>query len=835
MPNQIKKDIQEQNDTNTILEEFEQDQINQYRNYSAKLATIRSQQKDLNEQISSMSKDSHDYEDVLKQIRHNKEIINSWEDERSKAEEALKNLGRKDVIAAEEAAARSEALSQRLSRAKEALDETNSEISNLEAVTQEHRTKAQRDRLKNLYQQKAEQEATVRSAELYVQADPLIRQRVQHEEAVKSTVDAVKGISEFAGSALEGITSHRSFVGKDIRKAGSFLSGGATAGGAAIGSIFGPVGTLIGGLAGSLIGKGIQKTADAAAATADAVIGVRKVLDKYVNEAAGVLASNVGRIDAALEGTGQTYKNTIENAVDSLGINRFVKQTDYLSQIANLTSRGITYNVEQRALLETIKDKTIASFSSMDANLLRLVRLKQQDITASQFGMEAALRNVLNKVFKDSTYLQDMFAGIQGAITDAVMVSGIKDVTEYSSVIQTWMGAMYESGIDSGTVSKMASALNALGSGNVSALASDSDIQRLILLSMDTIGMDYADVLQQGLSSSDINNLLTAVVKYLTEIESNTKNNNVLTSSYTQLFGMSMSDIKAFKNLEQHMNQLQYVDSSSALNMTKHEIEMLQSTNRTIAAEQVENVISNAQYAIGSSIANDSTRYVTWKMSNMILDVTDAMAAAAEKSGEKLDSKWKDLAKGAEAAILIDTFIGENAPMWNVITGLDSLVKAGNGDLTSFISSSPSSYGASSGSLGATIGKLGTGFKTTLDAVINNPGAKASSSAMLSGIEWGKHEEKEDPALEEIKNISSALVANKEGNKAFAVFLTGMTDETLMSFASIFAPSEMENTFTGQNNILNDNWFKYGEDTTSNSTTTGKGSSTNSSTTGNNK
>jgi hypothetical protein len=215
--------------------------------------------------------------------------------------------------------------------------------------------------------------------------------------------------------------------------------------------------------------------------------------------------------------------------------------------------------------------------------------------------MEAALRNTLNRVFKDSTYMKDMFDGIAGAITDAVLISGGKDVTEYSSVVQTWMGAMYESGIDSGMVNKMAGAINALGSGNVSALASDQDIQRLVLLSMDTIGMDYADILQQGLSASDVNDLLTAIVKYLAKIESNTKDNNVLQSSYTNLFGMSMADLQGFKNLQSQMGKLTSVNQGTAMAVTKAEVDAIETTARTVVAEQVNNAFANARFTFGNS------------------------------------------------------------------------------------------------------------------------------------------------------------------------------------------------------------------------------------------
>lgn len=548
----------------------------------------------------------------------------------------------------------------------------------------------------------------------------------------------------------------------------------------------------------------------------DVTTAVRKSINSWVDEAAGVLANNVGRINAALEGTGQTYQNVTEDMVESLGLSRFVKQTDYISQIANLTSRGITYNVEQRALLETIKDKTVAAFESMDSSLLRLIRLRQQDLTATQFGLEAALRNTLNKVFKDSTYLRDLFSGIQSAVADAVVISGSRDVTEYSSVVQTWMGAMYESGVDSGMVTKLANAINALGSGNVSALASDSDIQRLILLSMDTVGMDYADILQQGLSSSDINDLLTAIVKYLTEIESNTKNNNVLTSSYTQLFGMSMADLQAFKNLSKNMGSLTYVDQGSALSMTKNELQALQSTQRTLVNEQIDNAFANAKFTFGSSIAKDASSYMTWKVSNLMLDVVEQVVNSPIGKAPIIGTIAKGTGLVAEMAI----FGNELKGILSIAKALPSLFSGANTGLQTLINGAPT-YGGDSTSISASMISQGSSFKTvnTMETIKANAQYQTEFQSHKDE-DWEKEEDK-DPILSKLEELDKIKVKNEAGNEAFAVFLTGMTNETLMSFASIFAPSEMENTFTGQNNILNDNWFKYGEsadDTTSNST-----------------
>lgn len=595
----------------------------------------------------------------------------------------------------------------------------------------------------------------------------------------------------------------------------------------------GPFGETLGKLTDSVsaipgIAGAVGKAAGVAVKILDVIVALRKSFDAFVNEAASVLAQNVGRINAALEGSGESYASTTESMLEALGVNRYVQQTDYIAQIANLTTKGIAFNVEQRALLETIKDKTVASFSSMDAHLLRLVRLKQTDLSATQFGLEAALRNTLNKVFKDSSYLYDMYDTIASAITDSVVISGSKDVTAYSSVIQTWMGAMYESGVDSSMVSKIAGALNSLGSGNVSALASDQDIQRLILLSMDTIGMDYADVLQQGLTTTDINDLLTAIVKYLTKIESNTKDNNVLTSSYTNLFGMSMSDLQAFKNLSKSMSKLSSVDSGSALAMTSYEIEKLQSQERTTIAEQIDNFFNNSKFTFGNEIAKDGGSYISWKVSNLLLDITESIASSdALKNVPFVPQMIK--------AISIPAALGTVVP---TLKGLFGLIKAGasalqnmdnGGSLQTLINGAPTYNGNNSVSTTAAV-VTNSNFKTVSLSSLKQSDDYTTTLTNLSGPEWESMDQVSDPVVEELTKFESVIVtANADAkHKALATFLVGMTDDTLRSFASIFADEDsMSDTFTGKNEVLKDNMFKYAEDTSSNSkkkttTTNGK-------------
>ena len=549
----------------------------------------------------------------------------------------------------------------------------------------------------------------------------------------------------------------------------------------------------------------------------DVTSAVRRSIDGWVDDAARVISNYYGKINASLEGATKDFSSISANAVESLGLSRFVKQTDYIEQIARLTASGVSFNVEQRALLETIKDKTIASFNAVDGNLLRLIRLRQQDLTATQFGLEAALRTTLNKVFKDSTYLNELYDTINGAITDAAIVSGSSDITEYNSTIQSWMGAMYESGVSSGVVQKLAQGINYLGSGNVAGLASDADLQRLILLSMDSINMDYADILQRGLSSSDINDLLTAVVKYLTQIAKNTSDNNVLASSYTNLFSMSMSDLKAITNLYNNLGSWSTVNSSSALAKTKKELSYIQSTERTTVAEQVQNIMDNAKYTFGQSIAKDAGSYLTWKVSNLMIDVFDSVTQTVGTN-----TKLGKIAQAAKLIPQIGIFGNELKGILSIASAIGSM-SWGNEALNTYINGSPSYGGGNSTSVSAAVTSSGSNgtFKTVSMKDVTSSGAYTTAATQYSAPDWASEEEVADEQLAELKKITSALVQSdaEDAHKAFATYLVGLTDNTLRSFASIFADEDaMSETFTGENSTLKDNLFKYAEDTTSNST-----------------
>lgn len=527
-----------------------------------------------------------------------------------------------------------------------------------------------------------------------------------------------------------------------------------------------------------------------------------QAMDKAITTAANQMANFYGVIKANVENSAYTFESIQEKADEVLTANRFVKQVDYLNEIANLTNQGLVSDLETRALLDVISKKTLGTFNATEKGLTELIRLTKLNQTTAQFGLELQLKRVLNSVFQDHSYLNGLYDAITGAIQDAD-ISTTSDITTFNSTIQTWLGAMYESGMSGGIVESIAKGINSLGSGNVSALASDESTQRLFLLAMDRIGMDFADVLQQGLTASETNQLLNSTVQYLNEIATNTSDNLVLKSSYSNLFNLSVSDMRAIQNLASKADVISssIVNTAQANAITKDAVTNIVQQN-TLASEAWENVFANLQYSFGSNIAQNNGLYNTYRIADITYDMLDAIASVPGVVG-KVASAGQMVAAATKYAVGIAGFL----PLL--------------GDLGSFKSESLSGL-LSMTPGGAGVGASMTGYVSEADQG-NFKSMNSSVSSAVESISTDTselEEEVEDESLGILKELAKTLMKLENGEGyAFAVSLQGMNDEVLRSFASIFADEDaMMKTFSGDNKVLEDALFNYVNDTTSNST-----------------
>ena len=120
----------------------------------------------------------------------------------------------------------------------------------------------------------------------------------------------------------------------------------------------------------------------------------------------------------------------------AIGGSTLVKKSDVVTNLKTLVSKGIAYNVEQRAFLMTIKDGIADTFNAEDATLTKLVRIQQQDTTASRLGMESALTSFLNSMYETSEYMQSAAEEIRSNLYEAEALMGANSATEFEYEVQ---------------------------------------------------------------------------------------------------------------------------------------------------------------------------------------------------------------------------------------------------------------------------------------------------------------------------------------------------------------------------------------------------------------
>ena len=574
----------------------------------------------------------------------------------------------------------------------------------------------------------------------------------------------------------------------------------------------------------------------------NAVAASRNFFNGIVDGTVSSISQYYGPIAASLEGVSGELKDfkSINNRLQlDIGLSSLVKQEAVLNSINNLVSQGITSDIESLGILTSIRDKTVSSFDVTNSDLRRLVRLNQQrgNLTAKQFGLADALKESFNSTFGDSSFLNGMFQSLTGTVLDAVSAnanSGGTDSTAFYSVLESWLGAMYESGVDTNTVNAIAQGVNYLGSGNVQALSGNKQLQNLMLLSMDRAGLDYADILQRGLSDSNMNVLLSTIVDYLAEITSNTKENNVLQSSYANLFNMSVTDMTAIQNLSKSGYSALGMTGANALAQASNELNKVAS--RTSAAEQINNVIDNAKYVFGSSIAENKLSYFTYKASNLILDSLDGLNKTAQGTSnsnlmQKAVGKVFDNITGPVRLVTSLTYLGSLLPgvlgFGKGLLGSASNLLNGDGNnaLAQIISQSSSGglYDGGGTSRGGVFSLTSSGATSSNALKQFTLTGSSQASGITDTTKWENDaraaSEEEDENVKILKEFEKTLMKAKDSDGyAFAVSLQGMSDGVLRSFASIFADEDaMLNTMTGKNNALeqNNTFIDYVEKNTS--------------------
>ena len=555
----------------------------------------------------------------------------------------------------------------------------------------------------------------------------------------------------------------------------------------------------------------------------DTVISVinsmRSVLNNYVNDATSFINSNKGTLNASLYGyqlAGNRYGNDYyrafsETAESALATSGVLTQKEYLQQIRQLASQGIASGVETAALLSAVAEKTVPTFNATEGYIRRLVRLQEKNAAERFFGLESIIQGSLNAQFGESSYLNQLFDSVNDNLTDAITQLGDKLSGSYGflNTTQTWLSYLYEQGIDPSTIQSLSQTINALGSGNVSGVSSNSGMQKLMLLSMDRANLDYATILQNGLDSATVNALFSSMADYLKNITTTTSSNNVLENAYANLFGLSMADMYAFGQLAQKPTQFYDVNNTTLENELTNRLNMVSENAYTNISEKIDNIISNLTFEFGNNIASSPAGYATWKIGNLAMDIGDQL-----KEDKGFHPIRNTIAKGIEAAggvaLMLDTVISGFDLMTDMYSSIKGAAGPNNNSLTNLyskVSGHTIDITSTTNEFKALTSDTGPAAKTrTLSADAQNFKAEAETEAANASTET------EDVKI--LKEFEKTLMKNKEGNLAVAVSLQAMSDEVLKSFASIFADEEaMTDVFKTKKS--KNKLFDYGAEPTS--------------------
>ena len=367
---------------------------------------------------------------------------------------------------------------------------------------------------------------------------------------------------------------------------------------------------------------------------------VSKISDlcKKLDNQIDTIGNYRAKIDTRLTGSGLRYENGIFGPFGSseglasrltgvVGLSPYIKTADVMANLNAAVEKGIAFNVDQRAFLQTISQNIATTFDAFDSTLMQIIRVQQADTTAARLGMEASLNSYLNNMYQNTEYLSGVSDTVTSALYEATSQMRAESSIGFEYQVQKWLGSLYSVGMSNQAVSSIASALGQLGSGNVSSLSGNQGLQNLMVMAASRAGLSYASLLTGGLTEQSTNALLQSMVDYLAEIAGS--DNMVVRSQLAAVFGMSVSDIAATANLVRssadiYKSTLGYQGAMNSLTSMANSM-----YQRVSMGGMMQNIWDNLQYGMAEGIATNPALYAIWKAANMLDATTGGIALPA--------------------------------------------------------------------------------------------------------------------------------------------------------------------------------------------------------------
>ena len=280
-------------------------------------------------------------------------------------------------------------------------------------------------------------------------------------------------------------------------------------------------------------GKNVEKLASSLQSSLSSQLD--STINSYINNYQSMISSLVG--------ANKDWESITDNLNNALSANSLVRQENVYKNLTELIKAGISENVEQRAFLETISDDLNLLLDTQTGSLARLIRLQDASIAENRVAIEYSLREFLNQNYQTSEYIKDSYLKVADSISELQAINTTSIASSIESALQTWLGSYYSVGVSDSTISSLASAINSLGTGDLSNI--NSNISKLVMMGAATSGKSYGNLLTNGITAEDVSAIMSGITDYAKSIEGN----NVVRSQWASLFGLSISDLEALKNL----------------------------------------------------------------------------------------------------------------------------------------------------------------------------------------------------------------------------------------------------------------------------------------------
>ena len=496
------------------------------------------------------------------------------------------------------------------------------------------------------------------------------------------------------------------------------------------------------------------------------------------------IASKKSAIDTRLQGSSNTrrmgsYWDQMTRDITGIaGVSPLVKQSAIADRVVELVGRGISFNVEQRAVLDVVKDKIATTFDAANGTLLRLVKIQQQDTTAGRLGMESALTAFLNNMYETTEYMQTLATTVKGSLAEAMSLMSGENALSFEYQIQKWLGSLSSVGMSDSAVQGLAGVLGQVAAGKLEGITGGGQ-GNLVIMAANQAGVNMSDILNNGLDETTTNTLMNSMVDYLAKNYNEAGGSKVIQQQIASVYGLSASDLKAAVNLSSSRSAVakDSLDYSGAMARLYSMAGSMGS--RTSLGEQMSNMWDNINYSMAAGMANNPVTYSLFKMSGLLKDVVgsglDFSIPMVMGSGTTMQFSVPDLMRAGAMAGGIMSSMGAMFSGGGGLTG-NSILKG---------------IGISGRGISAVTRGNGAGLSTTGGATVSESGSMVGNSSsdditnktMTDQTDSSKQEtasavdESDDTKLSDVDNhvvtIIEILRSISDGNSILKVAIDG--------------------------------------------------------------